>query len=143
MPGTTLPPSQSGTLNGPAGLIARLERLERGIKQPEPSTTKGTVALSFSYPGIVISGTPSPRWYADRSVSIGTIRISAATAGSGDCTVAVYHNGAFVLYVTVGGGENTALFAAVFTIAADDYIEVATTAASGQGDVSVQFIESA
>lgn len=139
-----MPPRQLGTsleaqvASLRADVNKLLFKLDQSKQVPPVADTSPQEPLTFSYPGAVASGVPSPRWYADEPRAFSRARLSADTSGGGDLSVDVNVDGSTIITLTLGSGENTVEFAAVFIVGAGSYVSVATTAVAGQEEVSVE-----
>lgn len=139
MPPYHLPPGVARMI---ADVLRRVEALEFKLARSKPRRdVAGGLPLTFSHPGVPAAGTPSPRWYTNDVVSFTQARVSAASAGAGDLDIDVNHNGTLVRTLTLGTGANTAVFAATFSLAPGDWVDVAVAAVDGHQDVSVELYQ--
>lgn len=125
----------------PRRRIGELERrLLRGSAIPAVPPSQSTPPVTF--PGNVAAPMTTGLFYCPRDqITYVATRISARVPGSGTCSVDIHLNGSTIATVTLGSGEQTAVFATSFQINDGDYLDMELTAAASQVDVTVQLIE--
>lgn len=120
--------------------LTELERRSVGDASAVPIVS-GAPFPGFSFPDLVEVGAQSPVWWAAQPISYGSAQISCRVSGGGNGIFLLYYNGSGFMYLTLGPGEFTHVYTAVFSIQAGDSFFADCTAIDGQGTVSIQLHE--
>jgi hypothetical protein len=126
------PGTLSGRIEGASPAPTVFDNPFGRVAQPE-------IAV-FSYPGTLVAGAGSGRYYPNKSVRRVRVLASLGTAGSTATTFTIYKNGASIGTVTIASGANDGSAELATTLSPNvDYLTVATTAAgSGAADAVVR-----
>lgn len=114
-------------------ILFRLDRSKQ-VATVDPERQRPCI---FSFPGIAVSGVRSGKWKNKNGDRFTLATVTCDATGGSDCDVAILLNGSTLLTVTLGSGIDYAEYVAEFTIGSTDVIQVETTAAGGQTEVTV------
>lgn len=138
----SIPPQIDNMLRGHDRRLKELERRLTGAQIPPIPSSQSTPPCSFD--GVVLATMTTGLFYCPRDqIVYVACRISARVAGAGTCSVDIHLNGSTIATVTLGSGEQTAVFSTAFSIVDGDYLDMELNVADAQVDVTVQLIEDA